>query len=323
MRRKDLVARRCSTAEEVAAWVRTQKKGNGPNGPDGHLEERAARTTYAELAANAALVLIGVACTLLDRQMLKAGWLARVLYALERLAYTAARRVSGITKGMLQAYTDKGVPARKQVYFPNPVRVPDSLDSVKRGAFRQRMGFAEEEFVALYSGNLGVKQGLAILLEAAALCREPGVRIVICGDGAERAALEQRARELELTNVRFLPLQEKAEYEEMLVDADLCLITQQAGSGQFFFPSKLLTTLAFAKPVLVVADADSELALAVHEGACGFRAPPGAAHAMADALRGAQEQRDALPAMGRWDSVSGSMSGGLKRNGCLASSRTC
>lgn len=231
--------------------------------------------------------------------MLRAGWLARALYGLEALAYAAASRVSGITHGMLHAYARKGVPAWKRVYFPNPVRVPESLESVARGAFRQRMGFAAEDFVALYSGNLGVKQGLGILLEAATLCRAPGVRIMICGDGAERAALEQRARELDLANVRFLPLQDKARYEEMLVDADLCLITQQAGSGLFFFPSKLLTTLAFAKPVLVVADAESELALAVDEWKCGFRVTPGEAQAMADALVEAKERRSALPEMGR------------------------
>ena len=71
----------------------------------------------------------------------------------------------------------------------------------------------------------------------------------------------------------MLPLQDEEAYREMMVDADLCLITQQAGTGQFFFPSKLLSALAFAKPVLAVADADSELALALDEGGFGVRVP--------------------------------------------------
>ena len=44
-------------------------------------------------------------------------------------------------------------------------------------------------------------------------------------------------------------------YRELLVDADLCVIPQQAGSGGCFFPSKLLNTLAFARPVLTPAQA--------------------------------------------------------------------
>jgi len=62
-RRKALVARRCQTADEVALWVREQ---HGRDGQDGRDDTKRA---YPELAANAALVLIGVACALLDRQI--------------------------------------------------------------------------------------------------------------------------------------------------------------------------------------------------------------------------------------------------------------
>ena len=96
-RRTALGARRCTTADEVAAWVREiHDRGEwtgGRNGRDGHDGQSAAgapasssissitsipsipilppspRPTYPEIAANAALVLIGVACALLDRQI--------------------------------------------------------------------------------------------------------------------------------------------------------------------------------------------------------------------------------------------------------------
>lgn len=67
-RRASLVARRCTTADEVAAWV---KQCNGRDGPSIPSTSSIAsiRAAYAELSANAALVLIGVACALLDRQL--------------------------------------------------------------------------------------------------------------------------------------------------------------------------------------------------------------------------------------------------------------
>lgn len=73
-RRKALVARRCATADDVAGWV---QEVHGPDGRDGPTKRDAvsmksmpsSRSTYAEIAANAALVLIGVACALLDRQI--------------------------------------------------------------------------------------------------------------------------------------------------------------------------------------------------------------------------------------------------------------
>ena len=64
-RRQELVARRCTTADQVAAWVREI------HGQDGQPMKSISsiQSSYPELAANAALVLIGVACALLDRQL--------------------------------------------------------------------------------------------------------------------------------------------------------------------------------------------------------------------------------------------------------------
>jgi four helix bundle suffix protein len=78
-RRKALIARRCATADEVAAWVK--EIGNhglhGHHGLDGRSGQStesmpstsSTKSTYPEIAANAALTLIAVACSLLDRQI--------------------------------------------------------------------------------------------------------------------------------------------------------------------------------------------------------------------------------------------------------------
>ena len=70
-RRFELVAQRCATAEDVAAWVREVHRRDGQNGPDGPSNPSISsrKSTYAEIAANAVLILIGVACSLLDRQL--------------------------------------------------------------------------------------------------------------------------------------------------------------------------------------------------------------------------------------------------------------
>jgi four helix bundle suffix protein len=58
--RQELIDARCASADEVAIWVREVRARPGHNGR---------RQTYPEIAANAALVLIAVACSLLDRQL--------------------------------------------------------------------------------------------------------------------------------------------------------------------------------------------------------------------------------------------------------------
>lgn len=207
--------------------------------------------------------------------MLRAGWFTRALYALEALAYRKARRVSGITQGMLQTFQRKGVPPSKLVYFPNAIELGGEQTGVARGEFRRANGFGDDEFIAVYAGNLGVKQGLDVLIQAARLVKNKRVRIVICGDGAQRDALIEMIREFGLPNVSMLPLQRGADYWRLLTDADLCLITQQAGTGNSFFPSKLLGLLACSKPVVTVASPQSELALSVVEGGFGVNIEPG------------------------------------------------
>jgi four helix bundle suffix protein len=74
---RELVAKRCGTAEEVAAWVQVVHDRIGQTGLIGqtgqaevsNLSNPSRPSSYPELAANAALVLINVACALLDRQV--------------------------------------------------------------------------------------------------------------------------------------------------------------------------------------------------------------------------------------------------------------
>ena len=75
-RRAALVARRCATADEVAQWVKNNEQHgrNGQDGRDGQGRQSmpsmsSMQSIYAGPSANAALVLIGVAAALLDRQI--------------------------------------------------------------------------------------------------------------------------------------------------------------------------------------------------------------------------------------------------------------
>ena len=68
-RRQELIDRRCATADEVAQWVqevhdRGRSRQSGPRG-----QKLSTPSTFPEIAANAALVLLAVACSLLDRQL--------------------------------------------------------------------------------------------------------------------------------------------------------------------------------------------------------------------------------------------------------------
>ena len=215
--------------------------------------------------------------------MVKGKGFIRALYALERFAYRHAAAVSGISSGMMDELERKGVPVRKRIYFPNWLRASAPYVAW-RGEFRRRHNIPADHLLAVYSGNLGRKQGIDILLEAAQRLQGAPVTIVIAGAGAERDALAARVAEAKLSGLRLLPLLDDAEYALMLADANVGLITQASGTGQYFFPSKLLTLLQARIPVATVADSDSELARAVAEGGFGTNVLPGQSDKLATTL---------------------------------------
>lgn len=225
--------------------------------------------------------------------MLRDNAFTRTLYAVEAFAYRHAWRVSGISRGMLAAFSSKGVAPEKQLYFPNGIRLETPP---AREAFRARHGFAKSDFLAVYSGNIGVKQGVQHLVNAARHIRDRRIRLVICGDGAQRHLIEAGAAGLE--NVRLLPLLPDSEYREMLADCDIAVIPQLAGSGRAFFPSKLLNPLAYGRPILSVADTDSELARAMAEGGFGCNVLPGQEEALAATMEKLADNPEQLAAWG-------------------------
>jgi colanic acid biosynthesis glycosyl transferase WcaI len=191
--------------------------------------------------------------------MLDWKWFIAMLRVLEQFSYRQAARVSVISEGMLRVLKRRGV--ERLVHFPNWVAAKETL--ARPGEFRAARGIAADDFVLLYSGNIGVKQGLELIVEAA--MRVKGLRLIICGDGAARPSLEQQIAASGADNVTLLPLQAEKDYARMMTDADVCVISQRSRTGAAFFPSKLLSCVAFGKPVLAVADRESELARMVRE----------------------------------------------------------
>ena len=85
---------------------------------------------------------------------------------------------------------------------------------------------------------------------------------------------------------------------EIYATSDLCLVTLAARTGSDAVPSKVYRIMACARPVLVSADVDSDLAVLVSGTRSGMVVPPESPAAMADAIRRAMRDPSAGAAMG-------------------------
>jgi colanic acid biosynthesis glycosyl transferase WcaI len=189
--------------------------------------------------------------------------------------------VSTISQHMHQRLLNKGVEPAQALLAPNWVDLAQFALPSSEGvaAYRRELGITNGAVMALYSGNMGGKQGLELLADVAQLCSE--VAFVFCGNGAGRADLVARCAGL--TNVRFLDLQPAERLPNLLATADIHLLPQRAEAANLVMPSKLTGMLASARPVVATAHPGTELANVVQT--CGLVVPPGNAVAFAHAVR--------------------------------------
>jgi colanic acid biosynthesis glycosyl transferase WcaI len=173
----------------------------------------------------------------------------RLINNIERAIYKRFDRVSSISEKMVERLRSKGVPVQKALYLPNWVDLEEIHPLEGVSSYRQALGIGKESVVALYSGSMGAKQGLEVLVEAArVLMDERQVQFVICGEGPAREELEQAAGGLD--NVHFLPLQPAERLNKLLNLADMHLLPQRADAADLVMPSKMLGILASGRPVI-------------------------------------------------------------------------
>ncbi|MGH6971547.1 MAG: WcaI family glycosyltransferase, partial [Caulobacteraceae bacterium] len=222
---------------------------------------------------------------------LRGGMAWRLAAAFERLTVARFDRVVTISRRMAERIAAKGVRAERIVVVRNWVDLGQIQAKTGASAYRAELGLAEDAFVALYSGALGAKQGLKLLLEAARrLSERPDVVFVVAGEGPMRPELEKAAAGL--TNLKVLDLQPAERFGEFLALADAHLLLQERGAADLVLPSKLGGMLASGRPIVVTGEAGTELAEFL-AGACAF-IPPGdpAALAAAVATMASERPRD-------------------------------
>lgn len=196
----------------------------------------------------------------------KGGALKRLAFAAERAILRAFDQVSTISGGMLQRARQKGVDEQALRFFPNWSETARFQSVPRSNALLARLGVDPAKQVLLYSGNIGEKQGLETVIEAAErLQSRSDLVFLIVGEGAGKARLLEMVARKGLSNVVFAPLQPYEDLPTLLASADCHLVVQKRGAADAVLPSKLTNILAVGGNAVITADPDTSLGLLCHE----------------------------------------------------------
>ena len=208
-----------------------------------------------------------------ELRMIKSGALLSVLFGVEKFILRKADVVSSISSGMMQKLANK---CNKAItFFPNWVDVNVFFPLQHKGKLKVRFGFKVNDKIILYSGAIGEKQGLEMILHAAKeLQDQEDVKFVICGQGPYQQKLSTLQKGLNVSNVYFLPLQPLNLFNQFLNMADVHLIIQKANASDLVLPSKLSTILAVGGVSIVMANANTSLCNLMQTSDMGYVIKP-------------------------------------------------
>lgn len=219
--------------------------------------------------------------------------LARVMEQCEGLAARSADGVVAIHetfKSYISNTLDVSTPYVEVIR--NWTHLPPALE-IDRAKVRADLGWDADDVIVLHAGNMGVKQGLENVINAAALAAKNAsrVRFILLGDGSQRARLKLLAKNV--ANLQFVdPLPGEA-FQAALASADILLLNEANGVEGMSVPSKLTSYFAAGNPVLAATGSNSASALEIATAGAGLRVDAG----MPASLLAAAELIAADPAM--------------------------
>jgi glycosyltransferase involved in cell wall biosynthesis len=155
-------------------------------------------------------------------------------------------------------------------------------------------------WVVQYAGNMGRTHGLETLVDAAATLRTVAadVHFLLIGSGARMEWLRDAVSRSEGTNnITVLPSRPRSDQNNFLNACDVAVVSFRSGMSGVSVPSRMYNILAAGKPIIAVADDDSELALVVREERVGWVVPPGRGDLLAAAIVAARQEPEVLRAM--------------------------
>ncbi len=233
------------------------------------------------------------------------GLIARAVRRLARWLYRSADRVVVLGRDMaalVATYLD-GATTRIAL-IPNWGDVDEITPGPRKGNALLTKLRLEAKFVVQWLGNMGRTHAFEALLHAAAKMQgNRDVHFLFVGWGARRAWLEREIGRRALDNVTLLPPCGREDLSAYLAACDLAVIAFVPGMTGVSVPSRLYNVMASGRPLLAVADPESELSLVIREEGAGWTVAPaepeGVVTAIASAVAAGAESRAQMGARAR------------------------
>jgi colanic acid biosynthesis glycosyl transferase WcaI len=222
----------------------------------------------------------------------------RLLEKLELFLYRKATLVIAVTDSFRDNLIRRGIAPDRIVVVKNGGDLDFFNPRPRPLELAVRLG-TEEKFVAAYIGTIGMAHAVETIVEAAVLLRNrDDILILVVGEGAHKAKVEELVASKRLRNIKVLPGVSKDEVRDYYALTDLNLVTlRKKPLFLTVIPSKIFEIMAMARPILSAVNGESRQILEA-AGAADFAEPENPAE-IADAIIRLRHNPEKLASMAR------------------------
>lgn len=189
----------------------------------------------------------------------------------ERKLLRQAAHVVAISEDFRSALEDADVNGENITIIENWAPL-QSIDCFERDNEWARRNLPTARFRAVYSGTLGFKHNPELLLR---LAEDLDGDVLVFSEGRAAESLKAQAEALGLRNLQVRGWLPFSVLPQALGSADLLVVLLERDAGMFSVPSKVLTYMCVARPILASIPKDNLAARIIEEVGAGLAVPPG------------------------------------------------
>ena len=172
---------------------------------------------------------------------------SNLAHTFEKFVLKDADSIVVVSPAMRDAVEAYGVPSTRITQIAN--YSAKSITSFDSTSARTKFGWALDDFILIHTGNMGAKQDLENVVQAAEILKNSSkIKIYLVGHGNQESKLKSLCRDKK--NIYVMPAVSEEDYSALLSAADLLLVNERITQMDMSLPSKLTSYLSSGKPVL-------------------------------------------------------------------------
>ena len=239
---------------------------------------------------------------LTQNRIKKTSFLVKILKKIDAWIAKQARSVILISERFANIYRhDRQIPNDKVIVVSNWVDETATEAIDRNNEIRERNQIGEHDFLMVYGGNIGIAAGVEAVIRAMThLPSSHRIHLLIAGEGSELSICQDLARDIDEKRIHFHTPWPLDETSLVLGAADVLVLSTRGEQSAVSVPSKLISYMFSARPVIAMVGDDTDTADAIRQSECGWVIPPDQPEQLATLVkRLSYLHREQLQAMGQ------------------------